>query len=262
MASPTAKRTGVARKNMTHSPSGQGRLPPSAPSTLSSDAELAAAIECLRRLDPGPIEAMLAAAGPPPLRKREPGLAGLAWIVISQQVSTASARAIFGRFIDRFPACAAAEIMAAPDEALRGCGLSSPKIRTMRALAGAMHAGDLDLARLASAPAEAARAELVRIKGIGPWSADIYLLFCLGAPDVWPTGDLALQEAARLALGLPERPDARALEAIGERWRPWRAAAARLLWAYYGAAASTTDRLTRVSGPSMARSQTDKRRQE
>lgn len=257
MANPTAKRTHAA---------GKRSIAASAPTALVSDADLAAAVDCLRRMDPEPIDAMLAVAGPPPLRKREPGLAGLAWIVTSQQVSTASAQAIYGRFDARFPGCPAAEIVAAPEEALQGCGLSAPKIRTLRALAGAIHAGELDLERVANAPAEEARAELVRIKGLGPWSADIYLLFCLGAPDVWPVGDLALQEAARLVLRLPERPDARTLEAIGERWRPYRAAAARLLWAYYGAArakggaAPAKGGLTRGSRASMARNETARRR--
>jgi DNA-3-methyladenine glycosylase II len=98
-----------------------------------------------------------------------------------------------------------------------------------------MEDGALDLAAIERLDAEAAREALTRVKGIGPWSADVYLLFCLGHPDVWPAGDLALQEAARMALGLRSRPDAKRLEKIGERWRPWRAVAARLLWAYYGA---------------------------
>jgi DNA-3-methyladenine glycosylase II len=130
---------------------------------------------------------------------------------------------------------AADRLLAASDDDLRSCGLSSPKIRTLRAIAAAMEDGALDLAAIERLDAEAAREALTRVKGIGPWSADVYLLFCLGHPDVWPAGDLALQEAARMALGLRSRPDAKRLEKIGERWRPWRAVAARLLWAYYGA---------------------------
>ncbi|HKN30965.1 MAG TPA: DNA-3-methyladenine glycosylase 2 family protein, partial [Roseiarcus sp.] len=93
--------------------------------------------------------------------------------------------------------------------------------------------GELDLAGLAALDAEEAHERLVAVKGVGPWTADIFLLFCLGHPDAFPAGDLALQEAAKLALGLKARPDAARLERIAERWRPWRGVAARMLWAYY-----------------------------
>lgn len=202
---------------------------------IRNEDDLARGLEALLARDRKVIAAMLEAAGPPPLRLREPGLAGLAWIVVSQQVSTASARAIHGRVAARFPAFDPCDIGAAPDEDLKACGLSAPKVRTLRAVCEALRSGALDLARLSSLTEKEARAALVSIKGIGPWSADIYLLFCLGCPDVWPVGDLALQESARMALGLRTRPDARKLEKLGERWRPYRAVAARLLWAYYGA---------------------------
>ncbi|HEY8578531.1 MAG TPA: DNA-3-methyladenine glycosylase 2 family protein [Beijerinckiaceae bacterium] len=211
------------------------RMPPPAPKGLiETEADLALALAELRAADPV-VEAMIAVAGVPPLRRRVGGLAGLAWIVASQQVSTAAARAIHGRIEARFPGFDAAEIAAAGDDDLRGCGLSAPKIRAMRAISVALVEKSLDLDALAGLPADEARAALTQVKGVGPWSADIYLLFCLGHPDVWPVGDLALQEGARLALDLRKRPDAARLEKIGRRWRPWRAAAARLLWAYYGA---------------------------
>lgn len=197
--------------------------------------DLAAAIEALRQGDPAAVGHMLELAGPPPLRKREAGLAGLAWIIVSQQVSAASATAIFARLRMRFETFDHQRLLAAPDDELRQCGLSAPKMRTLRALCEAIADARLDLAALERMDAEAARAALTQVKGLGPWSADVYLLFCLGHPDVWPSGDLALQEAARMALRLRARPDAKRLEKIGERWRPWRAAAARLLWAYYGA---------------------------
>jgi len=117
---------------------------------------------------------------------------------------------------------------------LRACGLSGPKIRALTAVAEAVAEG-LDLSALASLPAAEAHRALVAVKGIGPWTADIFLLFCVGHPDAFPAGDLALQEAARLALGLRHRPDVRKLEKIAERWRPFRGVAARMLWAYYGA---------------------------
>ncbi len=202
---------------------------------ILSEDELAQALDALRRADPGPVGRMLEMSGEPPLRRREAGLAGLSWIVVSQQVSVASATAIHQRLRARFPGFERDHLLAASDGDLRACGLSAPKMRTLRAICAALAEGRLDLGALEHMEAEAARAALTQIKGVGPWTADIYLLFCLGHCDVWPAGDLALQEAARLALRLRARPDARRLEKIGERWRPWRAAAARLLWAYYGA---------------------------
>lgn len=196
---------------------------------------LAAALEVLRLRDPEIVDKMLAFAGPPPLRLRPPDFSGLASIIISQQVSTASANAIFARFSKAFPHFDARLIGAADDADLRACGLSAPKIRTLRAIAEAINAGALDLASLAAMDAAAAHARLTAIHGIGPWSADIFLLFCLGHPDAWPVGDLALQEAARKVLGLRARPTAKQLEKIGDRWRPVRGVAARLLWAWYGA---------------------------
>ena len=178
---------------------------------------------------------LLAVGGPPPLRRREPGFAGLAAIIVSQQVSVASASAIFGRLEARVAPLEAARLAAATDEDLRGCGLSAPKIRALRAVAEAIAEGRLDLEGLSALDAEDAHRALVAVKGIGPWTADIFLLFCLGHPDAFPAGDLALQEAAKLALALKTRPDAARLERIAERWRPWRGVAARMLWAYYRA---------------------------
>jgi DNA-3-methyladenine glycosylase II len=106
-------------------------------------------------------------------------------------------------------------------------------MRALRALARAVEGGALDLASLAPRAAAEPHRALVAVKGIGPWTADIFLLFCLGHPDAFPAGDLALQEAARLALGLKKRPDAKALNKVAERWRPLRGVAAHLSWAYY-----------------------------
>ena len=175
---------------------------------------------------------MLKIGGPPPLRRREPGFAGLVAIIVSQQVSVASANAITARLHAAFSPLDAAAVLAADAATLKACGLSQAKMNALRALAEAA-ANGLDLAGLAALEAEAAHQALIAVKGIGPWTADIFLLFCLGHPDAFPAGDLALQEAARLALGLKTRPDARKLEAIAERWRPLRGVAARLLWAYY-----------------------------
>ena len=207
-------------------------LPPPAPIT---DLEtLAQAFEILRQSDGDLIDRLVAECGPPPLRLRDGGLKGLAWIVVSQQVSTASASAIHGRLDKRFPNLHADILLAADDETLRQCGLSAPKMKTLRAIASAAREGAVDFDSLARSPAEEAHAALTAIHGVGPWTADIYLLFCLGHPDAWPAGDLALQEAARMALGLKTRPDAKKLAKIAERWRPARGVAARVLWAWYG----------------------------
>jgi DNA-3-methyladenine glycosylase II len=187
----------------------------------------------LREKDPDCIGAMIEAAGVPPLRRRDPGFAGLAWIVVGQQVSTASATAIYGRLNAAFPHLHPDAITPATDDDLRACGLSAPKMKTLRAISAALASGALDLDSLAGLSAEDAHAALCAVHGIGPWTADIFLLFCLGHPDAWPAGDLALQEAARIALNLRTRPDAKKLERIGERWRPHRGVAARLLWAFY-----------------------------
>ena len=190
------------------------------------------AAERLRAKDPELIERLIAIGGAPPLRHREAGFAGLAAIIVSQQVSTASATAIFGRLQARIVPLEAAEIAKATEEELRACGLSNAKIRALRAVAQAIVEG-LDLKGLADLDAEDAHKALVAVKGVGPWTADIFLLFCLGHPDAFPAGDLALQEAAKVALNLKRRPDVARLERIAERWRPLRGVAARMLWAYY-----------------------------
>ena len=127
-----------------------------------------------------------------------------------------------------------AEVVANLSEAqFRAAGLSAPKIRTLLAVAHAVMNG-LDLERLAGLPEQEARERLTAVKGIGPWTADIYLMFCVGHADVLAAGDLALQVAAQMALDLDERPSAKLLAALAaDLWAPWRAVAARLLWAYY-----------------------------
>ena len=147
-----------------------------------------------------------AAMGGPRLRKRPPGFPGLVAAVIGQQVSTASAAAMVRRVEERYGAVSPADIAAATDEDLRACGLSQAKMRTLRAAAEAILSGQCPIDAFADWTADEAHAALVAIKGIGPWTADIYLLFCLGHPDAFPAGDLALQEAARLAYGAPRPP--------------------------------------------------------
>jgi DNA-3-methyladenine glycosylase II len=203
---------------------------------IDSEQALAEAAARLRALDPEIIDKLVEIGGATPLRRQEPGFAGLVRIIVAQQVSTASANAIFKRVEAILAPLTAETVLAAGDEKMRACGLSSPKIRAMRALAQAVAQDGLDLIALGAIVAEEAHRALVAVKGIGPWTADVFLLFCLGHPDAFPGGDIALQEAAKLALGLKQRPDARRLEEIAERWRPLRGIAARMLWAYYRAA--------------------------
>lgn len=181
---------------------------------------------------------LVAAGAVPPLRKRTAGFAGLAAIVMGQQLSTGSAAAIWGRLDAAFPNLCADDVMSATDDTLRGLGLSRAKVATLRAMAAAVTTGTLAFYDLSGLEAERAREILVAVPGIGPWTAEVYLLFCLGHPDVFPAGDLALQEAARLAFGLPARPGARGLATLAEGWRPWRGVAAYILWAHYRVAKS------------------------
>jgi len=171
-------------------------------------------------------------AGHPPLRRRPAGFEGLARIIVGQQVSVASATAIWTRTAEVCRPFEPGVVLALNDPQLAAAGLSRPKIRTLRAIADACTNG-LDLAGLDCASEEQVHAALTEVVGIGPWTADVYIMFCLGRADGWAPGDLALQIAAQRAMGLDLRPGADALKEIGERWRPWRGVAARLLWAYY-----------------------------
>ena len=199
---------------------------------IHTEADLDAALAALAAAD-SRFAGLLVAAGRPPLRRREGGFAGLAAIIVSQQLSTASAAAIWGRLSAAFNPLDPAAILRARPARLARLGLSAPKIRTLKAIARAVDGGQLALAALADGPADDAHAALTAIHGIGPWTADIYLLACLGHADAWPAGDLALQEAARVAFALPLRPNAKEMVALAESWRPWRAVAARILWSYY-----------------------------
>jgi DNA-3-methyladenine glycosylase II len=183
-----------------------------------------------------PVMARLhAERGIPPLRRRPAGFEGLVHVVVFQQISTLAAQAIWRRTQEVMGAITPERFATASDEDYRASGQSRPKVRTLRAVAAATLDGSLDLDRLPQMSAEEAHAALVRVKGIGPWTADVYLLTCLGHDDAWPAGDIALQAAVQDALALAARPDAKGMIAIGERWRPHRAGAARLLWAHYAA---------------------------
>jgi DNA-3-methyladenine glycosylase II len=199
---------------------------------LNSQADLDDAVTALVAQDPR-LQPILARTGMPALRQREPGFAGLAAIVCGQQLSTASAAAIWGRVRTAFDPFHHDALRKARADRLARLGLSAAKIKTLKSLARELAAERLNLEVLAEEDADAAHATLTRLHGIGPWTADVYLLFCLRHGDAWPAGDLALQEAVREGLGLKTRPTAKQMIPLAEPWRPLRGAAAHLWWAYY-----------------------------
>jgi DNA-3-methyladenine glycosylase II len=207
-------------------------LPRAASSHLDTQADLDRAIKALikqdRRLRP-----ILAATGMPALRKREPGFAGLARIVVGQQLSTASANAIWNRLSGAYDPFHHDSISRATATRLGKLGLSGAKIKTLKLLAAEIRSARLDLNALGEQDADSAHKALTALHGVGPWTADVYLLFCLGHSDAWPAGDLALQDAVRAGLSLESRPTTKEMIALGEVWRPFRGAAAHLWWAYY-----------------------------
>ena len=172
--------------------------------------------------------AALDRTGPLPLRLKPDGFAELLSAIVSQQVSVASARAIWAR-MEEAGLVTPEAVVAASDDDLRAPGLSRQKMRYARALAGA----GIDFDALRSARTDEVIATLTAVPGIGIWTAEIYAMFSLGRADVFAHGDLALQEAARILLDLPERPREKAMREIARDWSPWRGVAARLLWAYY-----------------------------
>jgi len=203
-----------------------------APQRITTDAQLQAALVNLITSDPR-LDPIAAIAGTPPLRRRPAGFAGLAAIVVAQQISTAAAAAIWSRLEAALDPLDHYGVLRARADRLKRAGLSAPKVRALKAIARAIEDGDLDLAAVAKAPADDAHRMLLAVHGIGPWTADAYLLFCLGHADAWPAGDLALQEAVRHAFALAARPTVKEMGPLAEPWRPWRGVAARLLWTYY-----------------------------
>ncbi|MDP8912711.1 MAG: DNA-3-methyladenine glycosylase 2 family protein [Pseudomonadota bacterium] len=186
----------------------------------------------------GTIAAALATSGYPEPRVNERGYVTLLRTIVGQQVSLASARAIWSKLEAALGDVTDPTLMAAAaDETLRGGGLSRQKISYAKSLAEEITSGGLNLDTLPQED-EAAIAELVRIKGIGRWSAEIYLLFAEGRPDIWPAGDLAVQIAMGRILALPEKPPERRLRELSEPWRPHRGALAIFSWHFYKAAAA------------------------
>ena len=180
----------------------------------------------------------------PPLRAGTPGFVGLVEIVASQQISKSAANTILARLWHKIdeakpsPKSPPVESYTAlSEEEKRACGLSRPKIKYIDGIAAACLAGKLDPEALAALDDTALLKTLTTLPGLGLWSAEIYALFILGRPDIMPAADLALQESARQLLGLSQRPDHKTLRHISDAWRPYRSAAARLLWHYYRGAA-------------------------
>jgi DNA-3-methyladenine glycosylase II len=195
---------------------------------------LAKALAHLGAVDPD-MRRAIAEIGPPPSRNSEPGFGGLMRIVLGQQLSVHAARAIWERLVAAAGAesLAPARMLAFTDAELSRIGFSRQKMRFARALAEAVDGDRLDFAALETMADEAALAHLTAIHGIGRWTAEVYLLFALGRPDVMPAGDLALLVAAGRLKRKRRRPTPPQLRRMAEPWRPWRSVAARLLWHYY-----------------------------
>jgi DNA-3-methyladenine glycosylase II len=199
---------------------------------IRNDEDVRQGLEALLKLD-ARLRPIASATGPLPLRLIEPGFAGLAHIIVSQMVSRASAQAIWSRMCDvDGPPTAEAYARLDPD-AWRRFGLSRAKADTLSRIAVSILEKRFDPAGLALETQKEALSRLTAIKGIGFWTAEVYLMFCCGHADVFPAGDVALQAAVAMAFEREARPAARELAAEAAAWAPWRSVAARLFWAYY-----------------------------
>lgn len=199
---------------------------------IRGDEDIRTGIAALLELDPS-LSLIASGCGPVPLRLSEPGFAGLASIVVSQMVSRASADAIWGRILKGTDLLTAENYLAIDPEISAGFGLSRAKAQTLLRIATAVAEGGLDLEALSKKKAATAMAELTAVKGVGPWTAQVYLMFCGGHADIFPAGDVALQAAVAHALDLGARPTTSQLATLAEKWSPWRSVAARLFWAHY-----------------------------
>ena len=200
--------------------------------TIETLDDIAEGLEVLVRLDRrlGPV---VRKAGAVPLRRQAPGFQGLAQIIVGQMVSKASAAAIWRRLLEEAGECTPHGVASLNGAQCRGIGLSRAKEQTLKGAAEAVLSGRIDPNALCVMPADESIAAMTALKGIGPWTAEVYLLFCAGHGDIFPAGDVALQAAAGHALGFEARPDQKTLRQIALEWQPWRGVAARLLWAYY-----------------------------
>ncbi|HJR93451.1 MAG TPA: DNA-3-methyladenine glycosylase 2 family protein [Acidimicrobiia bacterium] len=214
------------------------------PPVLSQDDFVVAARQ-LATTDPS-LAAVIAARGLPDFWHRPPGFATMCLFIVEQQVSLASAKAVFDRIVGRLGTLSPTSVLTAGPDVLGQSGVTRQKQRYLLGLAALIESGDLDLDGLEALPDEEVRRILLGITGIGPWTADVYLLSALRRPDSWPVGDRALQVGVRDVLELEAMPTPSELDAIGERWRPWRSVAARLIWHDYLARRGRTE--TDVAG--------------
>jgi len=201
-------------------------------SAINTKDDLRLALAGLQKIDPRFVE-VVAIVGEPPLRRIDDGFESLVDIIVSQMVSRASADAIIARMRTNLNPYTPQGFQQFSHETYVAQGLSRPKIKTFRALSNALCNGELDLDALRNLNDDEVAEALTRIKGIGPWTAEIYLLTCLGRADIWPAGDLALQIGVQKICRLPNRPSADEVRKIASSWQPWRAVAARLVWSYY-----------------------------
>jgi DNA-3-methyladenine glycosylase II len=202
------------------------------PHRIASAKQLSDAVTALIANDARLAPVLKRAGRPQFVARRRHGFEALMSIITSQQLSTAAGDTIFGRLKEKVVPFDPPTLLATPAEVLRACGLSAPKQKHMKTIATAILDGTLDLKRVRSMPDDIAREHLTAIKGIGPWTADIYLMSSLGRADVWPVGDVALQAAIARALKLRKRPNEKGMERLSEDWRPWRTIVARLFWTH------------------------------
>jgi DNA-3-methyladenine glycosylase II len=207
-------------------------IPASAAEPPLTEASLARAVALLADRDPVLAGSVLR-HGTPPLWAREPGFPTLVHIILEQQVSLASARAAFDRLRTAADPLTPASFGALDDRQLLEIGFSRQKARYCREVAGAVAEGRLDLEALGQLDDATVDARLTALPGIGPWTTTIYRLMVLRRPDAWPVHDIALAQAVADLRGLGRRPDAAAMAAVAEPWRPYRAVAARILWHHY-----------------------------
>lgn len=196
------------------------------------DESLRPALDALAERDRDFAEAY-AHCGLPPVRSTPDGFEGLLHTIVCQQVSAAAGRAILGRLEAAVQPMTPKVLLKLDDEALRGVGLSRPKMRYCRGLAEDLTSGRLDLAAIRGLEDVEAIERITQVKGLGRWSAECYLLFALKRPDIWPADDLAVQTAVQRLKRLEARPTTKQMDLLAEPWRPYRSAAARFLWHYY-----------------------------
>lgn len=203
-----------------------------APTIELNEQTLDEGLQALGRMD-ADVARAIDEAGRPPLRRREPGFETLLRTIVGQQLSIKAAAAIWSRLEAAVAPLEPARLLEFPDGELRALGFSRQKVIYVRALAEDLMSGRVDLLGISGRTDDDAIAELVKLKGIGRWTAEVYLLFALGRPDIFPADDLALMVAAQRVKRLDERPTGPALRELAESWRPWRGVAAHFLWHYY-----------------------------